>query len=426
MLLLFSASTNHYYQHWPVEQEIPPLSNSQKAQQLPTASQCTAPAQHIYYLKIHKCASTTMEALFYRYAIRNNLTIVFFTQKHTYPDPDMLYYLPPSTNPQHYNILASHTVFEEGQIKQILPAETKYVTMVRKPLKHLESVFKYYNLCERLELEPCDEAARTFLQNPAKYDKRACVTECCLGSSDTRYYRSITKNFIASHFGLRDQITLPDTQILDWVRYIEKRFHFVGLVESLAESLVYLRRLLCFSVKDILLLPLRKSKQMELGFHHVDNDLETKYRNWSNVDYLLHRNFAAKFENLIGHMDNDFKEEVLEYNAISTTVTRFCNNFCSDIIIWYANRTLGQHLARLRAMVKSFKSARFGTFTLSGEECLFMMLNPDGFRFHAVRRGSQRSEQGVSEDYIMKYLPIDVMYGDIKERPPLLHCVEES
>ena len=425
LLLLLIAFAIRYAQHGPIELQLPTLSTLETLEELPNTSQCT-PAKYIYYLKIHKCASSTMEAMFNRYAIRNNLTTVVFKNTHTYPDPDMLYYLNPSRDSQNYNILASHTIFAESQIKQILPKETKYVTIVRKPMEHLHSVFHYYNLCEKFELEPCDTALSTFLHNPAKYDERAQKTECCYGESNKRHYRSYTKNFMASHFGFRDHLNLANAQIADWIQYIDDRFHFIGLVDRLPESLIYLRRLLCFNIKDILFLPMRQSRPRGLDFHYYEDNLNIKYGNWSNVDYLLYSYFATKFENLIDDTDKEFKEEVQEYNALSKSVIRFCNKLCSYIQFWYATKTLSQQIGKLRAIVKTFKSITFGSFTLSGEECLFMMLNPDKLRLASIMKHSQRCEKGGCVEYVMNYLPISMIYEHVKGTPTFLYCIDDS
>jgi hypothetical protein len=61
---------------------------------------------------------------------------------------------------------------------------------------------------------------------------------------------------MAQHLGF-DDFSPTGFNISDWIDYINERFHFIGLVGYLPESLVYIRRLLNWRTKDILALPLR-------------------------------------------------------------------------------------------------------------------------------------------------------------------------
>ena len=316
----------------------------------------TKPVQHVYYLKVHKCASTTMQSLFYRYAIKHNLNIIYREAHHSYPDPDILSYFRHDPNVTEYHILASHTTFEESQIRQILPADTKYVTILRQPLSLLKSVFEFYDLCHKLQLVPCSTSIEKFLSDPLKYDRLAKTSECCLHEEANVRKRSYTRNYIASHFGFRDVVIkeMEIYKIYDWIEYLDARFDFIGFSDHLPESLVYLRRLFGWDIKDILTLQLRNKGQKHTFSLKNDTELNDKYRKWSKLDYMLYDHFYEKFNGLVRAAGEDFQNEVQAYVALSNAVHEFCSKICTNVSQWIDMKTLGKKLSLLRSINYAF------------------------------------------------------------------------
>jgi hypothetical protein len=233
-----------------------------------------------------------MQGIFARYATWKNLSTVIFGHNpqifpHTFPHPILSKFVKRDLRDvTHYNMITAHTVFSENQIRQLLPKNTKFVTILREPFSLLQSAFKFFNLCKRFNMSVC--TLSEFLTSPETYDKRSNI------SYVKRYAASATKNFMARHLGF-DDFSPPGLNITDWIEYIDERFHFIGLVEYLPESLVYMRRVLNWSTKDILSLPVRShtsneksaisAKYLQLVNQTIVPELKKKYRSWSPVDH---------------------------------------------------------------------------------------------------------------------------------------------
>ena len=381
------------------------------------------PVQHVYYLKVHKCSSTTMQSIFTIYALRHNLSIVYFKGPHSYPDPDMLKYLRPDPNVDKYNMLVSHTTFQEGQIRQLLPKQTKFVTILRHPLSQLASVFGQFSLCKAFKLLSSDSCLETFLQNPGKYEHLKRCSECCKREEGNDRKRSCTKNFMASHFGYRN---VPDNhthqiQLRDWLEYLDERFDFIGFTEHMPESLVYLRRLFQWDTKDILTLHLRNKESA----NSITNfsKLSDSYKQWSQVDYMLYNQFYTTFKRKIKEAGDDFKSEVQHYVILLEEVTTFCYNLCDDIVKWISTESLEKHMTYLRRIRLPLQGTKWSIGSkVTGEDCLMMMINPDVVFYNVRTTGTQVCKDPECSKYIMNFLSASKLYSFPNQ--PLLACTK--
>ena len=146
-----------------------------------TKEHCAYVQKHIYYLKVHKTGSTTFTNMLFRYGLANNLTFAVFEPRHPYPAMDMTKYLLPHPAekrhslphsvdikdntgfPHKYDILNSHSIFNESVIGRFMPNDTVFIATVRHPFNQLQSAFYYYNLSYHLSLPNSDNPVRFFL-----------------------------------------------------------------------------------------------------------------------------------------------------------------------------------------------------------------------------------------------------------------------
>jgi len=137
--------------------------------------QCS-PQNNIFFLKTHKAGSTTVQNILLRYGERNNLTFALPKQPAAHVFNYNIKFNPTMVRPSptdDYNILCNHLHFAENGVREIMPADTKFVAIVRNPVDLFESIMSYYakdvRAFQRIPGNSTRTKMKTFLDNPRKY-----------------------------------------------------------------------------------------------------------------------------------------------------------------------------------------------------------------------------------------------------------------
>ncbi|ROT81166.1 putative galactose-3-O-sulfotransferase [Penaeus vannamei] len=113
-----------------------------------------ARAAHLVFLKTHKCGSSTIQNILFRYAFHNNLSVAL-PYSGVYLDNTLegqslkvkdlrdSPFAPPSGR---YHFLIHHTRLNVRAIQQLSFDDSVWITIVREPSAVFESMFHYYRL----------------------------------------------------------------------------------------------------------------------------------------------------------------------------------------------------------------------------------------------------------------------------------------
>lgn len=339
---------------------------------------CLKSQNNFVYIKMIKCASETLAAVFRRYAFHRNLSIVLPLEKFLYlgwPYPlDEFSYRPPKTD-KGFNILVDHTVFNESVMDQLMQPDNVYITSIREPYKQFKSMFNYYSLRGHCNisssvLDPVTE----YLHNLEKYEavykseaarpKRICIPN---GFSMSRNLMAFNLGFPAGKPDGAPDLSDSEEAIGSFLARIESRFRLVLLVDFFDESMVLLRRLMCWGIKDVLYSKLNEGKYATLPSTLVARDkIEEEnvaiYRNWSRVDYRLYDHFKKIFWEKVSVEGLAFYRELAYYKKINRLVNEICapiKSYTSRVIVkgtLIEGRSYGDDFVVDTAYCKIFKS----------------------------------------------------------------------
>lgn len=98
------------------------------------------------------------------------------------------------------------------------------------------------------------------------------------------------------------------------------------IAEHPDESLIVMRRKLCWDIFDILYLPLNVRKYPSKK-KTLDKKLAEKLRNWNRVDWMLHKGFNETLWKQIKVYGQDFWDELEFYNRQKSRINQFCDLF---------------------------------------------------------------------------------------------------
>ena len=127
------------------------------------------------------------------------------------------------------------------------------------------------------------------------------------------------------------------TFISEWIRDLYRTIHIMLVVERFNESVVLLKRYMCWGFKDILFRRLRTGKHRHNAkYSQQQQDI---FQKWSNVDTLLHYLADRLLNKRIRNLGKDFQDEVTEYIYQETQVLGFCRYETKQKRQMYINAT---------------------------------------------------------------------------------------
>ncbi|XP_052813089.1 galactose-3-O-sulfotransferase 2-like [Mya arenaria] len=271
----------------------------------------------VSFLKVHKAGSTTVMNIFLRFAISHNLSIVLPHKSQGFGFNYLGYgktvsrdTIVPLPRNETYNILCNHVVYNKEAFRSILPVDTMYVGILREPVSHFKSASLYYGFYNQLK--------------KVIVDGRPAISEFL---KETNMYK-IGTYFV--HNRMSYDLGIPPTKFNDnlfvheYIRQLDQDYALMMIMERFAESLVLLRRTLCWTTKDILYVPLNAMKNKP-SIHLTEEDVQ-HLSTWNKADFQLHDYFRSKFDETVQNQGQDLQDEVNSFTAIKDSVSKFCND----------------------------------------------------------------------------------------------------
>lgn len=356
--------------HQEIHSEIYSKSKTENFAKL--ESTCT-PKSNIFFLKTHKTGSSTVQNLLLRYGDKNNLTFALPRSTTGHVFNYAVKFAPwmvreAKVNPP--NILCNHLRYEEDGVRETMPEDTAFISIIRDPVSLFKSTFIYYlhevkafkRVADKYLLEKelkagsnsetvkikkyngnsetikvlysasnpepkknedfsetdIDGMIAEFLTDPTEY----------LDSSNASHYEHFVRNALAFDFGLEDDLKndpqeniRQSSAIKRELESVLKSFDLVLNMNYFDESLVLLQDFLCWDWQDIVYL--RQNTRFEnepRGFGEImkkasggtDDKLVSKIRIWNSIDVQLYEIANRTFNQRM----QDFGEDRMRYGLM--------------------------------------------------------------------------------------------------------------
>ena len=300
---------------------------------------CTEEKINFVYIKTHKTASDTLSSVFRQFALRRNLSVVLpLRQKFLlgYPLNLRSFMYRPARHEWGFNIMLDHVIFNHSFMSSIMPSNTIYFTSLRQPFGRLRSALAYHDFDRCGHMPEGVEITEEFMGNMLHYEDtfrsldnnmEAGIHFCpCMrnGISVTKNQMSFDMGFPTGyHFEYQDQ-QKNYTFIKEWLMHIQDKMDLVMIVEYFDESMVFLKRFMCWGFSAILYRTVNRSSKSKVI--NVTQEQIDAFNKWSNVDTLLFRMVNHTFFKRIGALGEDFKQEVVEFKSQVQRVMQYCYN----------------------------------------------------------------------------------------------------
>ena len=122
--------------------------------------------------------------------------------------------------------------------------------------------------------------------------------------------------------GLESKDFENKTEIDAMIKQLESQFHLVMLTEYFEESMVLLKRLLCWDLDDVVYFTL---KQRAVAWkRNISEPLKQKIEKWSSADVALYAHFNRTFWTILHNLGRDFHDEVESLRTRNAQMMELC------------------------------------------------------------------------------------------------------
>ena len=193
-----------------------------------------------------------------------------------------------------------------------------------------------------------------------------------------------------------------------FLHYIERKFP-VLVLDIIHESLILLKRKLCWTVRDMLQLQMRKTNH-ERTTKYTNESLSKMYQKFSPLDFAFYRYFKG----------------VLEREIASDETNKFCVNFCKLLQTALSTRQTTIQLQLLLHENITFSASQWEpSFNMTGYNCVLIVIDTTA-NIHAQRvrqypqlcevkdlglcRGNARTNRRFCGENLMYTYPCDMLF----------------
>eukprot|EP00058_Branchiostoma_floridae_P006852 XP_002592340.1 hypothetical protein BRAFLDRAFT_240121 [Branchiostoma floridae] len=259
---------------------------------------------NLVFLKTHKTASSTVQNIIMRFGSTRNLTFALPNGGHQMAWPRLFrksFVLQEHIAKKNttYNILCHHLRFHHEHIRELMPDDTVYITIIRDPVYMFESIFTYMRFDKDFGMKNTTEPLKTFLEQPSFYVKFG-------KKRPTGRYR----NPMLFEFGniRTESDSESELSIESDIDRIEKIFSVVMIADHFEESLVLLKHTLCWDINDVTFF--KMNARGNESIRSMTADMAGKIRQWNRADVMLFDHFNKTLWSKLSKLPFDWRKEV--------------------------------------------------------------------------------------------------------------------
>lgn len=295
-------------------------------------SNCESKKEHILFLKTHKCGSTSIQNILFRYGDNHNLCFVLSKGKKPH-----LNYIKGFSNKKlfhpirlmnrlnvNHSILTHHTRIKKWkQVEKTMPKDTIRITILRNPVFAFKSSFDYYKYGDRwpgVKKGTSFKEFLTIIDDSEAYTKifplHGNITYETYGrrmkifDKDRRVSGGMGRNSMSYDLGFQGESFESEKSIHEFIRMIDEKYKLVMILERMDESLILLRYLLCWSLDDIVSFH-HNSRVKKLKQTKISEKEKFVIKKFNHADDVLYEYFLKKFNSMVESFGSEkMKQEV--------------------------------------------------------------------------------------------------------------------
>ncbi|XP_070547201.1 galactosylceramide sulfotransferase-like [Ptychodera flava] len=276
---------------------------------------CNATTQ-IAFIKTHKTASSTTSSVIQRFGYARGLAFALPKSNHIFNEGQLfsrkllLQPRPSENKGEYFNVITSHLRYNRAELDKVVPNAT-YITILRSPVQRFESAFGYYEYARRFNLLDSKNPLQDFMEDPDKHYKKV-----------NGVFRGLLRNGMSFTFGFINNLHDNEPAIHRLIDKLDNELDLVLIADYYDESLVLLKKVLCWQMDDILYI--RKGIRHKSKLYKISKSLAKKITQWNKADVMLFNHFNATFWKKVNSYGPDFYKDVDEFRRRLKSFTEDC------------------------------------------------------------------------------------------------------
>ncbi|XP_070566616.1 galactosylceramide sulfotransferase-like [Ptychodera flava] len=268
------------------------------------------PINKFVYIKTVKTGSSTLSTILFRYGLKNGLIAALqqlgspvISYSESTENYDILRY--DCKNFSGYNFIANHIKYHHTAMDNLIK-DAKYFTILRFPYTLLRSFFFYFDRFKSLRNHSSEsQSFLAYLKSKReKYDRYGQVSE--------------NENSLSSRLGIR----INDTNLLmDEIRKLDSELDLVMLNEYYDESLILLKKVMCWQFEDIIYYVQKVSKT---PLPPITDEMADIIDKLSAVDIQLYNHFNKTFWRKVERYDGNFTADLAQFRELQKKISGKC------------------------------------------------------------------------------------------------------
>ena len=226
------------------------------------------------------------------------------------------------------NFLCSHTRYSQKPMNHLFPKTTAiYVTILRNPVDQYESVFNYMGLGD----------IYGFGRDPGKSLEAFLSAEIEFEDVFETATSRLVRNPMSFDLGLAYKFYQNVTAIEEYIAFLDKEFDLIMITDYFDESVVLLKRLLCWELDDILYFKSNERQDKERAAD-LSEDVKENIKRWNAADHLLFHYFNQTFWYKIKMEGEGFYDDLAAFRRKREQISRLCLTDGTSLQLQYANK----------------------------------------------------------------------------------------
>ncbi|XP_072176991.1 galactosylceramide sulfotransferase-like [Diadema setosum] len=208
-----------------------------------------------------------------------------------------------------FDMLVHHVRYNRREMDIAVP-HAKYISIIRHPVTQYESFFGYFELAWYLHINTTNPFETFMSDVEGFYAKRNYL------------HWQRTRNGQLYDFGFDQRCDENLTKIKEKIKELAMEIDLMMINEYYDESLILLRKLMCWEYKEILYI----SQAVRSKSHRYPITEETKQRiiSWNAGEIMLYDHFIKTFWEKVQEYGNSFGQDLAHFRALRRNVKNEC------------------------------------------------------------------------------------------------------
>ncbi|KAI9559185.1 hypothetical protein GHT06_015974 [Daphnia sinensis] len=265
------------------------------------------------FMKTHKCGTSTIENIIFRFALKNDLNIVL-PEKGNYLSADELFDHNSLNTTKwkdlNFDIFSLHNRWNKKEVLELLREDVPTFTVIREPVEVFESLFHYL-----------DPQLKNFYGVRDIHDMIRAIKNATLSDVvKRRFMRRIGRNQIAWDLGISPDIFDNQTAITEEIERLDHEFHLVMIANRMDESLILLKQLLNWPLQNVVHLDLnRRKREKSSKLRAAEKKVLEK---WLAADVQIFQYFSRRFDEKVAEFNWKYSTSPAGSSDADSTITR--------------------------------------------------------------------------------------------------------